>query len=61
MIYIDLTPGELTRLSAFHTAHPTDTVRVYSDELVNEKTGEYKKRIVGSSGNEENIADDSIY
>ena len=61
MIYIDLTPGELEKLNAFHQAHPTEVVRVFSDELVNEKTGEYQKIIKSTSGATENIADNSIY
>ena len=61
MIYIDLTPGELEKLNAFHESHPAEVVRVFSDELVNEKTGEYRKLVRSTSGATENIADNSIY
>jgi hypothetical protein len=61
MIYIDLTPGEIEKLTAFHEAHPAEVVRVFSDELVNEKTGEYRKLVRSTSGATENIADISIY
>ncbi len=61
MIYIDLTPGELDRLTTFHEAHPAEVIRVYSDELIDEKTGEYLKVVRSTSGATENIADNSIY
>lgn len=57
MTYLDLTPGELDRLSEFHKQHPKNTLRIYSDELVDFESKKYRKHVTDFNGNETDIAD----
>lgn len=57
MTYLDLTPGELDRLFEFHKKYPNNTLRVYSDELINFENKTYRKRVIDFNGNETDISD----
>ena len=57
MTYLDLTPGELDRLSEFHKEHPKNTLRVYSDEVISFEGKTYRKRVTDLCGHETDIAD----
>lgn len=57
MIYLDFTPSELERLSEFHKQHPNNTLRVYSDEIIDSTKKTYKKIVKDFVGNSTDIAD----
>ena len=58
MIYIDLTPGELDRLLDFHKKYPDNTLRVYSDEIVDSEKKTYRKTVEDYDGHSTDIADE---
>lgn len=60
MIYIDLTPGELDRLSEFHKEYPENVLRVYSDEMIDFEKKTYRKRVTDFCGHETDIADQTF-
>jgi hypothetical protein len=57
MIYLDLTPGELEKLFEFHKQNPENTLRVFSDEVIDKKQGTYRKTVSDLKGHICDIAE----